>query len=312
MSKRTILVSLLAVLVVMAVPPSLALAWAPVGQATIHPGVQVFTEGAQCTSNFVFQDASNVYLGQAAHCSGTGGQTETNGCTSGSLPLGTPVGVTGASKPGTLVYNSWLTMQARGENDPDTCAYNDLALIRLDPADVAKVNPSIPGFGGPTGVGSAGGTGSTVYSYGNSELRGGVTKLSPKQGVLVQNEGNGWSHVVVTLTPGIPGDSGSGFLNASGGAIGILSTLQLAPLPATNGVGDLAKELAYMRAKQPLRRSAPRARHTAVQAQPGRSDARRLGGIGGTRVGRLASAGPSGTRTQRGRIAALFGRPRTP
>jgi hypothetical protein len=247
MNKRMTLIPLLVALA-LAVSPSPALAWAPIGQATVHPGVQVFTEGAQCTSNFVFRDSSNVYLGQAAHCSGTGGQTETNGCTSPSLPLGTPVEVTGASKPGTLVYNSWLTMQAKDETDPDTCAYNDLALIRLDPADVGKVNPSVPGFGGPTGVGSAGSTGSTVYSYGNSELRGGVTKLSPKQGILVQNEGNGWSHVVVTLTPGIPGDSGSGFLNASGGAIGILSTLQLAPLPATNGVGDLAKELAYMHA----------------------------------------------------------------
>jgi hypothetical protein len=248
MSKRTILISLLTVLIVMAVSPSLAMAWAPAGQATVHPGVQVFTEGAQCTSNFVYQDASNVYLGQAAHCSGTGGQTETNGCTSGSLPLGTPVQVSGASKPGTLVYNSWLTMQAKGETDPDACAYNDLALIRLDPADVAKVNPSVPGFGGPTGIGTAGGTGSAVYSYGNSELRGGITKLSPKQGVLVQGEGNGWSHTIVTLTPGIPGDSGSGFMNDLGAAFGVLSTLQLAPLPATNGVGDLGKELAYMRA----------------------------------------------------------------
>ncbi|HEU4944099.1 MAG TPA: serine protease [Solirubrobacterales bacterium] len=248
MSKRTTLIPLLAALLAMAVSPSPALAWAPTGQATVHPGVQAFTEGAQCTANFVYEDASAVYLGQAAHCSGTGGQTETNGCTSASLPLGTPVQVNGASRPGTLVYNSWLTMQANGEANPDACAYNDFALIRLDPADVGKVNPSVPGFGGPTGVGSVGGLGSTVYSYGNSELRGGITKLSPKQGILIQNEGNGWSHVVVTLTPGIPGDSGSGFLNGSGGAIGVLSTLQLAPLPATNGVGDLAMELAYMRA----------------------------------------------------------------
>ncbi len=106
----------------------------------------------------------------------------------------------------------------------------------------------MPGFGGPTGVGAAGGTGSTVYSYGNSELRGGVTKLSPKQGVVVQNTGGGWSHTVYTVTPGIPGDSGSGFLNASGQAIGILSTLQLAPVAGSNGVGDLAKEIAYMHA----------------------------------------------------------------
>jgi hypothetical protein len=228
--------------------PSAASAWAPAATASVHPGVQTFTEGAQCTSNFVFQDSAGVYLGQAAHCSGTGGQTETDGCTSGSLPLGTKVEVTGASKPGTLVYNSWLTMQAKGETDPDTCAYNDLALIKLDAADVGRVNPSVPGLGGPTGVGNVGGLGSTVYSYGNSELRGGVTKLSPKQGVVAQNEGGGWSHVVVTVTPGIPGDSGSGFMNGSGEAIGVLSTLQLAPLPATNGVGDLARELAYLRA----------------------------------------------------------------
>src|SRR5690242_12473582 len=78
--------------------PTAASAWAPASSATIHPGVQVFTEGAQCTANFVFQDASNVYLGQAAHCSGTGASTDTNGCTSQSLPLGTPVDVTGASQ----------------------------------------------------------------------------------------------------------------------------------------------------------------------------------------------------------------------
>jgi hypothetical protein len=248
MHRFAVLFSLLAaLLVVTTVPPSVASAWAPVGQATVHPGVQVFTAGAQCTSNFVFEEGGSVYLGQAAHCSGTGGQTETNGCTSGSLPLGTPVEVTGASHPGTLAYNSWLTMQANGEGDPDTCAFNDLALIELDPADVPKVNPSVPGFGGPAGVGSVGGTGSTVYSYGNSELRGGVTELSPKQGVVVQNEGGGWSHVVATLTPGVPGDSGSGFMNGTGGAIGVLSTLQLAPLIGTNGVGDIGKELVYLR-----------------------------------------------------------------
>ncbi|HWC08049.1 MAG TPA: serine protease [Solirubrobacterales bacterium] len=227
--------------------PAVAGAWAPAKTAAIHPGVQTFTQGGQCTANFIFKEGEAVFIGQAAHCSGTGGQTETDGCTSGSLPLGTAVEVTGAKQPGTLVYSSWLAMQAAGETDPDACAYNDLALVRLAASDVANVNPSVPGFGGPTGVGSPGGTGSTVYSYGNSELRGGITKLSPKQGIVIQSEGNGWSHNVVTLTPGIPGDSGSGFLNGTGAAIGVLSTLQLAPLPATNGVGDLAKELAYAR-----------------------------------------------------------------
>src|SRR5205807_3981453 len=58
----------------------------------------------------------------------------------------------------------------------------------------------------------------------------------------------GWSRDVYTLTPGIPGDSGSGFLNASGGAIGVLSTVQSAPLAGSNGVGDLGRELAHMHA----------------------------------------------------------------
>jgi hypothetical protein len=207
-----------------------------------------FTSGAQCTSNFVFTAGSNVYLGQAAHCSSTGDSVNDNGCDTRSLPVGTRVRINGASRQGTMVYNSWLTMQAKRETNANACAYNDFALVKLHSADIGKVNPSVPGFGGPTGVGSVGGLGSTVYSYGNSSLRGGVTQLSPKQGVVAQNSGGGWNHTVYTATPGIPGDSGSGFLNASGRAIGVLSTLEALPMAGSNGVGDLAKELAYMRA----------------------------------------------------------------
>ena len=99
------------------------------------------------------------------------------------------------------------------------------------------------------GVGpSTAGLGDTVYSYGNSSLRGGVTKLSPKQGTVVQGEGNGWSRTVYTLTPGVPGDSGSAFLSETGEAIGVLSTLQIAPVAGSNGVADLRKSLDYMRA----------------------------------------------------------------
>jgi hypothetical protein len=214
----------------------------------IHPGVMTFTEGAQCTSNFVYRDGGGTYIGQAAHCSGTGGATETNGCDSGSLPIGTQVEVDGATRPGTLVYNSWIAMQQAGETNADACSYNDFALVRIDPADAGRVNPTVPGFGGPQGVGgSSAGLGDTVYSYGNSSLRGGVTKLSPKQGVVVQGEGNGWSRTVYTATPGIPGDSGSGFMNESGQAIGTLSTLQVLPVAGSNGVSDLANELAYAR-----------------------------------------------------------------
>jgi hypothetical protein len=224
--------------------------WAPAATAPIHAGVQTVTAGAQCTANFVFYDASNtVYIGQAAHCSGTGGNTATNGCTSGSLPIGTPVSVGGASQSGTMVYNSWLTMQGLGEADANTCQFNDLALIRLDPADFGKVNPSIPLWGGPNGIDTNGtAQGENVYSYGNSSLRGGISQLSPKQGISIGDDGNGWSHNVYTATPGIPGDSGSAFLNSTGAALGVLSTVQIAPLAGSNGVGDVNLELNYMRA----------------------------------------------------------------
>ena len=233
--------------------------YAPADTAKIHPGTMMYTDGAQCTANFVYTDgAGTTYVGYAAHCAGTGAATDTNGCDAQSLPLGTKVDfVEGGSLVsegtrvggGTLVYSSWLTMQQKGETDENTCAYNDLALVKVDAADVSKVNPSIPFWGGPVGVNTSGtAAGDTVYSYGNSSLRGGIETLSPKQGASLGTDGGGWTHPVYTVTPGVPGDSGSAFLDAEGNALGVLSTLALAPLPASNGVGDIHHELTYAQA----------------------------------------------------------------
>ncbi len=236
--------------------------WAPAATASITPGVQTNTDGSgQCTANFVFTDAAgNVYLGQAAHCSGTGAATDTNGCDAGTLPLGTAVTFNRGGSlvdpgtqvgSGTLAYSSWNTMQARGETDANTCAYNDFALVKVNPADVSKVNPSVPFWGGPVGINTTGtAAGDRVYSYGNSGLRFGVEALSPKTGVSLGQDpaDDGWSHPLYTVTPGVPGDSGSAFLDGSGRAVGTLSTLGLAPLPASNNIGDLSHELAYAQA----------------------------------------------------------------
>ena len=214
-----------------------------------------YTAGAQCTANFVYADGSATYVGYAAHCAGTGGSTDTDGCSTGSLPLGTPVTFTEGGSlvdegtqvgTGTLAYSSWLAMQSAGETDANTCAYNDLALVEVDAGSVADVNPSVPYFGGPVALATDGTqAGDTVYSYGNSSLRAGVSALSPKTGVSLGDDGDGWTHTVYTVTPGIPGDSGSGFLDADGNALGVLSTVAIAPLALSNGVGDLAKELVY-------------------------------------------------------------------
>jgi hypothetical protein len=237
-------------------PAGAAPTWAPADTAAIHPGVQMYTEGAQCTANFVYTDgAGNVYVGYAAHCAGTGAATDTNGCDAGSLPLGTKVEfVEGGSLvsggevvgTGTLAYSSWLTMQQRGETDENACAYNDLALVKVDPAYAGDVNPSVPFWGGPVALNTdESAAGESVYSYGNSSLRGGVEQLSPKQGTSLGAEGDGWSHPVYTVSPGVPGDSGSAFLDSEGNALGTLSTLQVAPLAGSNGVGDLERELGY-------------------------------------------------------------------
>ncbi len=42
----------------------------------------MYTDGAQCTANFVYTDAAgDTYVGYAAHCAGTGAATDTDGCT---------------------------------------------------------------------------------------------------------------------------------------------------------------------------------------------------------------------------------------
>jgi hypothetical protein len=50
---------------------------------------------------------------------------------------------------------------------------------------------------------------------------------------------------VYMASPGAPGDSGSGILTGSGKAVGVLSTLNLAPLPVSNGMTRLAAALEY-------------------------------------------------------------------
>lgn len=227
-------------------------AWAALATAAIHPGIQTFTDGAQCTANFVFWAANgtghDLYIGQAAHCAGTGPATDTNGCTADSLPLGTAVDL-GTGSPGVLAYSSWLAMQAAGTSDEGACYGNDFALVRIAEADEAKVSPEVPFFGGPTGLASTSdlGIGDEVYSFGNSGLRLGVEPvLSWKHGTVVAADD--WSADVYTATPGVPGDSGSGFLTADGQAFGVLSTLVFLPVPASNEVSALASALASMAA----------------------------------------------------------------
>jgi hypothetical protein len=232
--------------------------WAPAGRAVLRPGVLTATAGGGlCTTNFVFLAAGRTFLGQAAHCAGTGPETEIDGCTSASTPLGTPVTIyatDSTQRTGTLAYSSWLTMQAGGETDPATCAANDFALVELSPVDAAGVNPSVPFFGGPTGLDTAGlAAGAPVFGYGSQQPRVGqralTAPLRPKAGIGAGDRpGTGFAHDVHTLQPGVPGDSGAGYLTEQGLAVGLLATLTTDATGTSDGLTDLAAALAYAEA----------------------------------------------------------------
>lgn len=216
--------------------------------ATITPGALMVTAidsnaTASCTAAFVFSAGSTVYFGMAAHCTSSDETPSSSGCENPTLPLGTPVAITGSGGEravGRLAYNSWRTMQERGESDEALCLFNDLALVQLAPETVAVVNPSVPVLGGPVGLAtSAPEPGESVYSF---QPNNGGTEV--KQGQNLGEEGMGLTHLVQTQPPGGPGDSGAGYLDASGRAFGVLST-QFDDRRHTNGVTDLPRALSY-------------------------------------------------------------------
>jgi hypothetical protein len=249
---------LIAVGLAPAVVPSTAWAaprWTTPGAASIRPGAQLLTRvdarsANVCTADFVFTAGAATYLGMAAHCASTGERAAGSGCTEPTLPLGTPVAIRrtdGGTSGGTLAYSSWITMRQRRERDARRCAYNDFALVALPAADAALVNPSVPLVGGPTGLDDDGvPEGQAVYSY---QPHDGDKPV--KVGKSLGDGADGQVHFVATVPPGVPGDSGAGFLDARGRAFGVLAT-EFFDTEHSNGVGDLAAALDYAGRYGPL------------------------------------------------------------
>lgn len=256
----------LAVLIVVGLAPlvpstaSAAPRWAAATTASIRPGVELLTpvdprSANVCTADFVFtaggaDHPGATYLGMAAHCAGTSERAAGSGCTEPTLPVGTAVLVRrtdGVTSRAALAYSSWVTMQQRRENDAQRCAFNDFALVALSPADAALVNPTVPLLGGPTGLDDNGvPDGQAVYSY---QPHDGDKPV--KVGRSLGDGADGQVHYVATVPPGVPGDSGSGFLDARGAAFGVLST-EFFDTQHSNGVTDLAAALAYAGRYGPL------------------------------------------------------------
>ena len=110
----------------------------------------------------------------------------------GSLPLGTKVDfVEGGSLvssgtrvgTGTLVYSSWLTMQQAGTTDAEHLRLQRPRAGQGRPGVRRHGQPVRPVLGRPgrRSTPPAPPPATTVYSYGNSSLRAGISALSPKQ-----------------------------------------------------------------------------------------------------------------------------------
>ncbi|WP_280259752.1 hypothetical protein [Nocardia abscessus] len=159
-------------------------------------------------------------------------------------------GCSGSGGDNPAYGDATASTSSRSSSSPSTDDGDEqVTLVKIAAADLGKVNPSLPHWGGPTGINTTGAAeGGRVYSYGNSSLRGGISGLSPQVGESENDDPavGGWTHTLTAPTPGIPGDSGSAFLDRDGRALGTLSTLGIA-LPIVNHVGDIHQELDYAR-----------------------------------------------------------------
>ena len=134
---------------------------------------------------------------------------------------------------GRLVYSSWRTMRARDTKSNAACSFNDFALVRVDRDDRRKVNPSVPFWGGPSGVRSRG-------------LRGGRPGLQLRQLLAARRRRRGSAPRPAAIVedapqrlvahrlhrdPGHPRRLRQRLRRRQRSAFGTLSTVAIAPLP---------------------------------------------------------------------------------
>lgn len=206
--------------------------------ADIRPGVQLYVEEhGWCTSNFLFRGTGpqqgRVYIGTAGHCVGAD-----VGATVHAPPdLGYATDEVGEAI-GRVAYSSFK------ELPPNTLHRPDFALIEIADPFGQSLNPALLGYGGPAGIVpfEEVAVADRVLTYGNTPLRPGPGALDAREGYV---SGTETPHTITmyTVTPGLPGDSGSAVLSGDGRAVGVLTTGYVVP-PGQNGAVSLAKVLA--------------------------------------------------------------------
>jgi hypothetical protein len=221
--------------------------WPPIQQATIRPGMRLYVDritGSDgfCTANFVFRSPTNgtFYIGTAAHCmyQDVGAKVYT------SPEFGYVMGGRG-DYIGKVVYSSYAVLGTEEQGSAHT-EINDFALIEIDPEVIDKVHPAMLHYGGPTGLAEVSDLAflKKVIYFGNSPTRPGPDPVKWHEG-YIRDITAPWAFRAYTVGPGIPGDSGSGVLLASGEAAGITVAIALAPFPAESTMTTLATALSF-------------------------------------------------------------------
>ena len=216
--------------------------WGQPEDKVLRPGINMSYDGLGCSTSFLFEHEGRIFMATAAHCVAEG-----NGCDDGrDMPdqKATLYLTDGEEAEAAVAYHSWTTMSRIQEEDNDACEGNDFALLELPPEAIPLAHPASLHFQAPTGLATD--PTASIWGYGQSDLRQGLRDSHPKQGRHLGMAFGGWQHQVYLATPGIFGDSGGHIMTDDGQALGIASTILLAP-PGANHYTDIAMALEYMR-----------------------------------------------------------------
>ena len=198
----------------------------------------MYTDGAQCTANFVYTDgAGNTYVGYAAHCAGTGrghGHRRLQHPVpparhQGDLQRGRQPGRRG--HPGRHRHARLQLLADHAEERRE--GHQHLRLQRpgagqgRQRATPARSTPrSRSGAARPASTPTAPppATGSTPTATPASAPASSSSSRTPARASATTRPTAAGRTRSTPSRPGIPGDSGSGFMSADGPALGVLST----------------------------------------------------------------------------------------
>ncbi|MEF8913365.1 hypothetical protein [Natronomonas sp.] len=202
----------------------------PERSSGIGPGSMLLIERdgttAGCTANFVWEDGGAYYLGAAGHCFLADGAVGENTAPDGDdlSNVTVKVGVDDFTFGGFAALNGLRgttyelgdVVYARQAADDGTQVGHDFGLVEIpqEAVDAGIVDPSLPQFGGPTGVVESGAlpSGEPICQYGNGVGNGEVFPTKGRRGASLGDFGDYRSWYAALR--GSPGDSGSAILGA--------------------------------------------------------------------------------------------------